>query len=257
MLAKATVIAESGFATERTQLPGDILDSCDGNAGAPFVVDETAGGVTLTTAQFAQSVSPALELSGNAGAVATTLPTADQIISAIKGNVNVINPPAPSPYDGGHDTAVPMQWPTNLGVIQPFSTFRWIVRNLNGAGNNTITAQASSGVTVVGTATLATLTWREFIVRIFSSAPLVIVGMGTTNANKVLTTPDLESVKKVQPGQSVFGVGIGAAAKVVAVDYNTGNVTVDVNSTATAAAPTIAVTFTPTVTFTNLRAGTT
>ncbi len=251
MLVRAEVIGEGGFATERTQLPGDILDSCDGNAGAPFVVDETAGGVTLTTAQFAQSVSPALEVSGNAGAVATTLPTADQIITAIKGNANVINPPAPSPYDSGHDTAPPMQWPSNLGVITPGSTFRWIVRNLNGAGNNTITAQASTGVTVSGTATLATNTWREFIVRILCSAPSVIVGMGTTNANKVLTTADLESVKKVQ----IFGVGIGASAKVVAVDYNTGNVTVDVNSTATAAGP-IAITFTPTIVFTNLRAGT-
>lgn len=255
MLAKATVVAESGFATERAQQVGDVLDSCDGNNGAPFVVDETAGGVTLTTAQFAQSVSPSLELSGNAGAVATTLPTADQIVAAIKGNQNVIMPPDNVAYDSGHNVAPPMQWPANLGVIQSQATFRWLVRNLNGAGNNTITAQASTGVTVAGTATLATNTWREYIVRILSSAPTTVLGCGTTNANKVLTTTDLETVKKIQPGMSVYGTNIGAAAKVVAVDYNTGNVTVDVNSTGTNVGP-LAITFTPTVVFTNLRAGT-
>lgn len=251
MLVKPTVMAESGMAVERALMPGDVMAS--GDAQGPFVVDETAGGVTLTQAQFAQSISPCLEVSGNAGAVATTLPTADQIIAAIKGNANVMVPPTNSPY--APDVAPPMQWPSNLGVFEPQITFRWIMRNLNGAGNNTLTAQANSGVSVSGTATVATVTWREWIVRILCSAPSVIVGCSTTNVNKVLNTTDLETLKKVQIGQSVFGVGIGAAAVVRAVDYNTGNITVDVNSTATA--PLVAVTFTPTVTFTNLRAGAT
>lgn len=251
MIVKATVIGEDGFAVEKPQMPGDILDSCDPTG--PFVVDETAGGVTLTQAQFAQSF-PALEVSGNAGAVATTLPTADQIVAALKGNVNVIVPPTVSAYDGGHEVAPPMQWPSNLGTIPPQTTVRWIVRNLN-VGINTITAQANSGVTVLGTATIATVTWREYILRILCSAPSVIVGMTTLNASKVLTLGDLEAVKRVQVGQSAYGVGIGALAVVVAVDYNLGNVTVSVASTASA--PNIAVTFTPTVTFTNLRAGAT
>lgn len=250
MLVKPQVLGENGWAIERTLMPGDVMAS--GDAQAPFVVDETAGGVTLTQAQFAQSVSPALEVSGNAGAVATTLPTADQIIAAIKGAANVMVPPTNSAF--GPNLAPDMQWPANLGVFEPQMAFRWLVRNLNGAGNNTITAQASSGVTVAGTATLATNTWREFIVRILCSAPSVILGVATTNANKTLTTTDMDTLKKVQIGQSVFGAGIGAAAVVRAVDYNTGTITVDVNSTATAGL--VAVTFTPTVTFTNLRAGT-
>lgn len=234
---------------EKLQQLGDILDTCDPTG--PFVVDETAGGVTLTQAQFAQSF-PALEVSGNAGAVATTLPTADQIVAALKGNANVIVPPSNSPYDTGHDTAPAMQWPANLGVIHPNATVRFIMRNANG-GTNTLTAQASSGVTISGTATVVTLLWREWIMRVLNSAPAVIVGVATTNANKVLTTTDLESLKKVSPGQSVFGVGAGAAAKVVSVNYDTGVINVDVNSTATAGL--VAFTFTPTVTFTNLRAG--
>lgn len=253
MLVKPQVVAEQGFVVERALQLGDVMASQDGNNGAPFVVDDTAGAATLTAAQFAQSVTPALEISGNAGAVALNLPTADQIIAAIRGNQNVINPPGVSPYDTAHDAAPPMQWPTNLGILEAGETFRYIIRNLNG-NTLTVTAIAATGVTVIGTATIATLKWREYIVRIISSAPTTVLGMGTTNANKVLTTTDLETVKKIQPGQSVSGTNIGAAAKVQAVDYNTGNVTVDVNSTGTNAGP-LAITFQPTVTFTNLRAG--
>lgn len=250
MIVKAQVVGENGFAVEKPQMPGDILDSCDPTG--PFVVDETAGGVTLTQAQFAQSF-PALEVSGNAGAVATTLPTADQVVAALKGNVNVIVPPANSPYDTGHDAAPPMQWPSNLGTIPPQTTVRWIIRNLN-AGTTTVTAPATAGVTVTGTATVVTLKWREYILRILCSAPTTVLGCNTTNATKVLTTTDIETVKKIQVGMSVFGTGIGAAAVVTAVDYNTGNITVSVASTATSASLQ-AITFTPTVTFTNLRAG--
>lgn len=248
MLVKPTVIGEGGMAQERAMMPGDVL--CSGDAQAPFVVDETAAGVVLTQAQFAQSISPALEVSGNAGAVATTLPSADQIIAAIKGNANVMVPPTNSPF--APDVIPQMQWPSNLGPFEPQITFRWLMRNLN-AGVNTLTAPATVGVSIIGTATLAANKWREYIVRILCSAPTVVVGCATTNATKTLTTTDTETLKKVQIGQSVFGVGIGAAAVVRAVDYNTGIITVDVASTATA--PLVAVTFTPTVTFTNLRAG--
>lgn len=247
MLAKALMGVGS---IEAPQMQGDILDSCD---QPPFVVDETAGGVTLTAGQFV--ASRITELSGNAGAVATTLPTADQICRALEGALNKIVPPANSPYDAAHDPAPEMQWPANLGVLQPDTTFRHVFRNLNGAGNNTITAQASSGVTVSGTATIATVTWREYIVRIMNSAPSVLIGVTTTNANKVLSNVDKNLIKQVSIGQSVFGVGIGAAAKVAAVNYDAGTITVDVNSTATA--NNIGVTFTPTVVFYNVRSGTT
>lgn len=250
MIVKASVIGEAGMVVEKPQMPGDILDSCDPTG--PFVVDETAGGVTLTQAQFAQSF-PALEVSGNGGAVATTLPTADQICAALKGNENVIVPPTNSPYDGGHEVSPPLQWPSNLGVIPPQTTVRWVIRNING-GTNTVTAQASSGVTVSGTATVATVKWREYILRVLCSNPTTVLGITMTNATKVLNTTDTETLKKIGIGMSVFGTNIGAAAKVVAVNYDTGNITVDVNSTGTSATP-LAGTFTPTVTFTNLRAG--
>lgn len=250
MIVKATVIGESGMAVEKPQMPGDILDSCDPTG--PFVVDETAGGVTLTQAQFAQSF-PALEVSGNAGAVATTLPSADTIIAALKGNVNVVVPPDNIAYDSGHNIAPPMQWPSNLGTIPVQTTVRWVIRNLN-AGTNTLTAPANVGVSISGTATIATVKWREYILRVLNSNPTTVVGATMTNASKVLNTTDTETLKKIGVGMSVFGTNIGAAAVVTAVDYNTGNILVSVNSTGTSAVP-LAITFTPTVTFTNLRAG--
>lgn len=250
MIVKATVQGENGMAVEKPQMPGDILDSCDPTG--PFVVDETAGGVTLTQAQFAQSW-PALEVSGNAGAVATTLPSADSIIAALKGNVNVIVPPDNVAYDSGHNIAPPMQWPSNLGTIPIQTTVRFVIRNLN-AGTNTLTAPANVGVSISGTATIATNKWREYILRVLNSNPTTVLGITMTNATKVLNTTDTETLKKIGVGMSVFGTNIGASAKVVAVDYNTGNITVDVNSTGTSAVP-LAGTFTPTVTFTNLRAG--
>lgn len=248
MLVSPTVISGSGQAVERPLMPGDVVKV--GDTGGPFVVDETGGGVTLSQAQFAQSLTPALEVSGNAGAVATTLPSADQIIAAIKGNENVIVPPTNSAYDGGHEIAPPMQWPP-MPALSPQDAFRWVIRNLN-AGTNTVTAPASAGVSISGTATVAANKWREYSVRILSAAPAVIVGFTTTNASKILTTTDTETLKKVQIGQSVYGTNIGASAKVVAIDYNTGTITVDVNSTGSA---TNAITFTPTVVFTNVRAG--
>lgn len=235
---------------EAPQMQGDILDTCD---QVPLVVDETAGGVTLTAAQFV--ASRFTELSGNAGAVATTLPTAAQLVAALQGQLNSMVPPANSPYDSAHNAAPDMQWPANLGVLPPKTTFRHVFRNLNGAGNNTITAQASSGVTVAGTATIATVTWREYMVSIESSAPAVLIGVTTTNASKVLSNVDKDLIKKVQVGQSVFGVGIGAAAKVEIVNLDAGTISVSVASTATA--DNIGVNFTPTVVFTNLRSGTT
>lgn len=106
MIVKAITAGADGMVVKQPQMPGDILDTCDPTG--PFVVDETAGGVTLTQAQFAQSF-PALEVSGNAGAVATTLPTADEIVAALRGNVNVIVPPTNSPYNPAQDVAPPMQ----------------------------------------------------------------------------------------------------------------------------------------------------
>lgn len=229
-------------------MPGDVQHT--GDLGGAVVEDQTAAGTTISAETFVKSLVPALEVSGNAGAVATTLPTAEQILNALRGNWGVISPPNNSPYDAAHNNAPAMEWPANLGIFPPGVAFRWIVRNLNG-GTNTITA--GTGTAITGTATIATNKWREFVVKILSSAPSVVLGVATTNASKVLTTTDLITLRKIQVGQLFTGTGAGASAKVVSVNYDTGVINVDVNSTATAAL--IAGTFGPNIALFNLRAG--
>jgi ribosomal protein S11 len=223
---------------------GDILDTHDQDEIAE---DQTAGGTTLTGAKVA---ARNVRASGNAGAVATTLPTADQLCAAIRGAFGFDVPPTNSPY--GSQVAPEKEFPSNMGIIPPRSSFRFTLINAN-AGTNTLTAPASAGVTISGTATVVTNVWREWIVRILASAPLVIIPVTTTNTTLVLTNVPTELISRVQTGMSVFGTGIGAAARVTAVNRDLKTITVSVASTATA--DNVAVTFTPTVTYTNLRAG--
>lgn len=240
MLSKA-VVKQGSLKME--QRVGDTQDTCEN----PIVtVDNTGGNVTLTGAQVA---GQDLLFSGGV-APTNTLPTADQLIAALKGALNVLAPPSNSPY--GPNVAPEPEWPANLGTLEPGSTFRRIFRNAN-SGTATLAAPATSGVTISGTATIATSIWREYVVRIKSSAPTVTIGGTTTSGTKDLTNLDKALVKRVQVGMSVYGTGIGASAIVDAVNYDAGSVHVTVNSTATA--NNIGITFTPTVEYVNLRAG--
>lgn len=223
---------------------GNIQDTADMDEVAE---DQTAGGTTLTGAEVAQRI---VRATGNAGAVATTLPTAAQIVDALRGELGLDAPPVNSPYNV--NVAPEKEFPANLGVIPPRSSFRFALINGN-VGINTLTAQASSGVTISGTATIAASVWREWIVRVLASAPAVIAGLTTTNTTLVLSNVPLDSINRIVVGMSVFGTGIGAAARVTAINRDARTITVSVASTATA--DNVAVTFLPTVTFTNFRAG--
>lgn len=241
MLTKALTNQGS---VEMVQQIGDILDTCD----LPIAsIDNSGGNVTLTGKDILQD----LLLTGGV-APTETLPTADQIIAALQGALNKIVPPANSPYNSAFNSAPPMQWPANLGILPPNSTFRRVFRNAN-SGTATLAAPSNAGVTISGTATIATSKWREYVARIKASAPSLTVGATTTNADKWLTNIDKSIIKQIQVGMSVYGTGIGASAVVDAVDYDNGKVHVTVNSSATA--DNIGVTFTPTVEFVNLRAG--
>src|SRR5690242_15285696 len=88
---------------------GDILDTCDPDA---ITENQAGGGTTLTGAKVAAEV---VNASGNAGAVATTLPTADQILAAIRGSFGVDVPPTNSPYDNAHNQAPDKEFPSNNG----------------------------------------------------------------------------------------------------------------------------------------------
>lgn len=233
-----------GMAAQGPQNLGDIADSCD----LPIAsIDNSGGNVTLVGKDMVQD----LLLTG--GSTPTqTLPTAEQICNALRGNLGTVVPPANSPFQT--NVVVPMEWPANMGIIPPGSTFRRIFRNAN-SGTTTLAAAANSGVTISGTATIATSIWREYVVRIKASAPAATIAVTTVSGTKVLSDVAGADIRKIQPGMSVYGTLIGSAgnAKVTAVNYDTGNITVDTNSSANGSLQSAA--FTPTVEFVNLRAG--
>lgn len=245
MLVKPLVIAESIKAALEA---GNILNLSE---NPPVAVN----GAAAFTYAAADIVKGDLAISGGA-AVAGTLPTAEQLINALRGSLNIPSPPGNALYGVLPTQAVVTQWPGNALPIDPQSSFR---RSFLNSNSNTVTQTppVNAGVTVVGTATIATVTWREYLIRIMNSSPSAILAFDTVNTSKVLTlyptNANRELLAQITPGMSVYGTGIGASAKVDSVNIDTGKVTVDVASTADGS--NIAVTFTPTVIYQNIRAG--
>lgn len=206
-----------------------------------------AAGVTLIGGDL---VRGDILRSGAAG-VSDALPTADDLIKALIGSINKISPPDNAPLIPTQ--VVQLAWPANLIPVFPGSSFRRTIIN-NNTGTLTLTVPANSGISLLGTTTIITVNWREYLIRILNSSPITIISVTTTNTTLTLTNVDLTLINNITPGMSVFGTGIGAAAVVTAVNRDTGIISVSVASTATA--NNIAVTFTPTVTVRGLRSGT-
>lgn len=163
------------------------------------------------------------------GAEALTLPTADAIIKAFIGNSGLTE----NTFMGSAVSGITLQRPINLGFLPPGSSFRRRIINNN---DNTVTPTivASGGLTLVGTTTIITVNWREYLFRIYNSSPATSAYVGSTNASKAVTCADLEQVKYITPGMAAFGTNAGAAAVVDSVNYDTGAIHVTVNSTGTA-----------------------
>jgi len=246
MLARPLVMMG---AVKQALNPGDILDASEN----PLLSVTVAGAVSLTGQQC---VNGDVVITGGT-AHTVSFPTADQLVKALIGSINKMSPPDNQLYGSLPSQSVQLQWPANGNPLQAGASFRRIFRNEN-SGTTTFAAQASSGVTGLGTLTIATALWIEFLVRILNSSPLVVLVVSTSNAggaaNKKLTNVNKDLIANVTVGMSVYGTGIGASAKVTAVDLDAGIIYVDVDSTATA--DNIAVTFTPTVTFQRVRSGT-
>jgi hypothetical protein len=212
----------------------------------PIAEDQTAGGTTLSVDDV---LSGFVKVSGNGGAVATTLPTADQICAALRASFGLDVPPANAPY--GPNVAPDKEFPSNLGIIPPGSSFRFVLQNTN-VGTSTLTT--SAGNTLVGTATVLAASWREWLVRIKNSTPATLGQASTTNTSKVLSNVSIDTLNKVTPGMLATGTGLGAAPnRVMAVNRDAKTITLDVAATATA--DNIAVTFTPEISWTALRGG--
>lgn len=221
--------------------PGDLINTMEQTFAVVDAAAHTYPGHELARGEIIRSGGAAL---------ADVLPTADGLIKALIGSL--YTSPATAGF-ASYSTALVSEFNPSLQPIQAGSSFRrtWINNNTDVL---TLTAPASSGITIAGTATIPTVNWREFIIRILNSTPTLLLIGTTANASKVLSNFNKDLINNITPGMSVYGVGIGASAKVTAVNRDAGTISVDVNSTADA--DNIAITFTPTVVVTTLRGGT-
>lgn len=112
---------------------------------------------------------------------------------------------------------------------------------------NAITLTVGAGMTAVGTVNVAASNIREYLLTLTSGASRTRVCSGSisTVAALVKTISNLTAadLAAISVGMAVTGTGIGAAAKVTAVNQTAGTVLVSVDSTATA--DNVAITFTP------------
>jgi len=226
--------------------PGDMIDLSE----QPIFGYPLTGNQALLASELVRSEFIALT-----GGVAftLTLPSADAIIKSIIGSLNKLSPPDNALYGSLPGQSVQTQWPANVQPLQPGSSFRRTFRNEN-SGITTFAAPATAGIQTLGTLTVAAALWAEFLFRVLSSAPSITIPVTTTNTTLTLTNVPADFIANVTPGMSVYGVGIGAAAVVTAVNLDTRVITVSVASTATA--DNVGVLFTPTVTVQRLRSGT-
>lgn len=170
-------------------------------------LETTAASMTLTVAHLAAGY---VVRSGQAGAIADTTPTADQILAAF-------------PELGRGDT------------------FEFLLASSTANANVIV---AGTGITLAGTTSVIASNTREYLITLTSEPKRTRVCSGsTTNASGVLTNISSTDMQNIGVGMAVTGTGIGASAIVTAVNLSAGTVTVSVVSTATA--DSTGITFTP------------
>ena len=156
----------------------------------------------------------------------------------------------------------------NNNGVQPGTSF--LFRYKNNGTTQTATLVGGTGVTLVGTMTIANNAWRDFLVTVQSSMPLQIIGTCVTvNTSAVVTgitgyaaaglLPGIQAntvlqTALLQPGMLVTGAGIPASTTILSIQPGVG-VTLSAAATATSA-PYVALTFSPTITISNEGGGT-
>ena len=132
----------AGFVADNVGMWGvyGFIQNIDAALGYGYNTTTTSS--QTPTASAAQIVAGIMNRPGApAGAVTETTDTAVNIIAALPNTI---------PQDG---------------------TFQFIIRYINNALGQTVTWTAGAGVTVVGTATMATNTWRDFLVTVAPNPP--------------------------------------------------------------------------------------
>lgn len=207
----------------RAVSPGDILVS-----GETIAVNDQVGAAVIPAAKLLNTV---LSRTGTGGVTDTT-DTASNLILAALGQ---------QAYLGGGAT-------TGLGL--PAGT-SWRLRYMNTTGG-TVTVAAGTGVTLSGTMTLATVTYRDFLVTCVNGSLGQVTPGTTTNGSAVLTGMDPVVLAKLSVGMNVTGAGVPGSTTVIAVNPTAGTVTMSANATASA---TVSLSFFGAFTITNLGAG--
>ena len=225
--------------------PGDLLDLAEQvNANA------TAGAAVILTGRDISSgiLNRTLSI-----ACTDTLPTAAQIIDAVKGSLASAGS---SLFNANALLGLQYQEPALFnGVMQQPAGFRFLYIN-SAAFAATIAAPANAGIITAGNSPLAVIAsnWREYLVSILAGNPPQTYGVTTVNGNAVLSGFTQDQVKTLQRDMSIYGTGIAAGARILSVDVLNGTVTMSANATASGSL--IGITFTPTVQFYSLRSGT-
>lgn len=191
---------------------------------------------------------------------ADVFPSANQLIDALRGSLNIITPPANELYGIQPSRAVQLAWPANLMPFGPGSSFRRIITATTAFALAMAAPAAGAGLTIAAApydqVTVAASSWREFVFQILNSSPAVTIACAQTNALFTLTINNsfIDLANSVTAGMSVFGTNIAAGSKVTAVNRDTGVITISLAVTATIGVN--AISFTPTVVVQGLRAGT-
>lgn len=246
-------------AVEIRMILGDIMNSL---YRLPVTLTAPGGDATqiITAASLAAGD---VFIKATTGAHDVTLPTAEEIINAVRGNLNKISPQGEQLYVT--QPAVQTQWPAMLEPLMTPISFSRLLYNVNAGGADTLVVQAASGVSLTdlfgvagGAVALATLTWNEIEIIINNATPTLIAAGATTAAAKTLTLANPALAASITPGMSAYLASDtgwdNAGTKVTKVDLDNGVITM--LDAAANTASLVAVTLTPTVIIVPKRSGT-
>lgn len=216
----------------REALPGDLMSAGENVDAGALAAD---AGMVLTAAAIASGIIVRSGTGGGAGFTDTT-DTADNIITALKGNASAVD-------------------------VVPGSTFRLLYINTIAQA---MTLAGGVGVllktTGSGVNNVAASLWREYLMKVKNSTPAVTLSCLFANASKSVTLVTPVAPGIITPGMSLSGTNLTTGTLIVGLTMNgSGQIsgfTTDTNSTGDSSAVASAVLCSPAIEVTGLRSGT-
>lgn len=214
------VVYDGGL--QRQTFPGDVLAG-----GEALNALTTAGAGTLTAALM---ISGIINRTGPGGAYNDTTDTAQNIINALV---------APYPFGQTGNTGI------SSGVAVPNGlTFR--LKHINTVAF-VMTMVAGTGVTLVGTTTIAASSIKDYLVTVTNGSPTQVFAVTTTNGSAVITGMTQFQTAALSVGMTLTGTGVSGT--IISIQPGVG-VTASANASATGTL--VSVSFGPTVSITSI-----